>query len=129
MPASGRRDPESLSKTEHELLLAHLETLASQDERERAIAAGENIRGLDQTDFYIRHLRRYGKYDELRMLGYHRVPSPALHLTHCACESCTRGETTPDAYTAWQVRHKAWVARYMPNENGHKGATYADTRH
>jgi hypothetical protein len=129
MPASGRRDPESLSKTEHELLLAHLEALAARQERETAIAAGEDIRGLDETDFYIRHLRRHGKHDDLRMLGFHRVPSPALHGMPCACETCARGETTPAGHTAWQRRHKAWMARYLPDENRQRGATYADTRH
>src|SRR5215212_8723633 len=106
MAASGRRDPESLSKTEHELLLAHLQGWAAEYERQEAIAAGEDITGLDETDFYIRHLRRHGKHDELRMLSHTRVPSPAFHGLPCDCESCARGETTPDGHTAWQRRHK-----------------------
>jgi hypothetical protein len=129
MPPSGRRDVESLSKKENELLLAHLQALAVQDERENALAAGENIAGIDDTDFYIRHLRRHGKHDELRMLGFDRVPSRALHVASCGCESCARGETTPAAYTEWQRRYKAWMARYMPGEAGPKGRTYADTQH
>jgi hypothetical protein len=123
------RDFDSLSETEHELLMAHLVALAADDERETAIAAGENIAGLDETDFYIRHLRRRGQHDELRTLGFQRVPSPAFHGLPCACESCARGETTPEGYTAWQRRHKAWMARYMPEESRQRGATYADTRH
>jgi hypothetical protein len=62
------------------------------------------------------------------MLGFHCVPSPALHVASCGCESCARGETTPAAYTAWQWRYRAWMARYMP-ETSRRGATYAAARH
>ena len=86
-----------------------------------AIAAGENIAGLDETDFYIRFLRRYSRYDELRILGHSRNPSPAFHGVPCRveqisripCESCARGETTPEGYDAWMRRYDGWMARYM----------------
>jgi hypothetical protein len=131
MPASRRTDVEDLSQRELELLSAYHQAEAARLERERAIDAGEDIAGLDQTDFYIRFLRRFAHHDELRMLGHARVPSPAFHGIPCrveqlsakVCESCARGETTPEGHAAWRQRYKAWMTRYMPGEERQKAVS------
>ncbi|CAO4149119.1 hypothetical protein [Methylorubrum aminovorans] len=116
-----------LSDRELELIASTGRTEAAIRERERAIAAQEDITGLDDTDFYIRHLRRTSKdlTMDLRFLVSHEVPEPEIHhavwngrsYDHCQCDRCLSGETALlPAHTRTMGVRNAWLARYLPGE-------------
>ena len=101
-----------LGRRELELLITALEAEVVQAERESARGAGEDVSRLDDTDFYIRHLRRTGKYDELRTLKHRKNPDPA--------------EITIAAHNAWRERVRAWEMRYMPDQSAGAGPRAGD---
>lgn len=120
-------DEAGMSDRELDLLVTAGRAEASREERDRALAAQEDITGLDDTDFYIRHLRRTSRnlIVDLRSLVSREVPEPEIHFSrwngrsyeHCRCARCLSGETALiPAHKRVTDQRNAWLARYLPGE-------------
>ncbi|MDR7040516.1 hypothetical protein J2X36_005299 [Methylobacterium sp. BE186] len=135
MPASRRirfglglgQEPR-ISDRELALLVAAYRAEVAARERDTAIEAGEDVSDLDETDFYIRTIRRESRNVEqdLRLLCIEENPSPEIHyptsngrepMKWCTCSRCQTGETHPQAaQERHAARQAAWLARYLPGE-------------
>jgi hypothetical protein len=113
-PPSRLLNLDDIPQHELEALVAVYRAAGIRQERKLAAAAGENVSTLDETDFYIRHLRRGKLHDILRTLANKENPIPQIHAQPCDCPTCRTGETHPRVWSEWQARLKAWQARYMP---------------
>ncbi|MER2269841.1 hypothetical protein [Methylobacterium oxalidis] len=124
----GRGREPKISDRELALLVAAFHAEAVDRERTTAIEAGEDVSDLDDTDFYIRSLRRESRNldQDLRFFCREENPGPEIHWPErqsnglhrpCTCPTCLSDETTPmGAHKAHATRQAAWLARYLPGE-------------
>ncbi|MDR7039842.1 hypothetical protein J2X36_004620 [Methylobacterium sp. BE186] len=124
----GRGREPKITDRELALLVAAFRAEAVDRERATAIEVGEDVSDLDETDFYIRSLRRESRNleQDLRLLCIEENPRPEVHYAHtngrepskwCTCATCQSGETHPrTAYEQHAARQAAWLARYLPGE-------------
>ena len=124
----GKREAE-IGDRELEIMVETMRAEQARHEREAALAAGEDVSGLDDTDFVIRAIRRESRDVTgcLRQLAHGQNPEPKVHwpqtdqrgtaVGRCTCPTCQTGETSPrHAFRVRDARRKAWLDRYVPGE-------------